>query len=192
MYSKKRCMPRKVRSRKYKKSTKNRISKGGEVTKPTFDFNPLNALGNNSEFNDFKNMTGRFGNVAKKALTGFNEAAQPTKRQRTKDLNNEIKNEKEKLNKIEKELKKHTEKETKLIEKQKGLVERLEKELDMLNKSTIGPDEPISNIKPKTAMAKPMSRMAKPMAKPMSRMAKPIAKPMSRMAKPMTNTTEMV
>ena len=131
-------MPRKVRSRKYKKSTKNRrVSvrvkktrsrknknyRGGEqVQEANAGFNLLNPLGNNQDFKDFQGMTGRFGIAAKKALTEFNQAAQPTKRQRTKELNVEIKKEKEKLTKLEKTLKEHTEKETKLIEKQKGLV----------------------------------------------------------------------
>ena len=70
-------------------------------------------------------------------------------------MNVEIKKEKEKLTELKKTLKKHTDKETKVIEKQKKLFEGLKQELDMLNKSTIDPDEPISNIKPATGIPNP-------------------------------------
>ena len=192
MYSKKRCMPRKVRSRKYKKSTKNRRvrvrvkktrsrknknyrgGKEGQEAKPDQeakrDFNPLKALNDDQNFKDLQNMAGRLRNVAKKAAGEFSDATQPTKRQRTKELNVEIKKEEEKLTKLQKTLKEHTDKETKVIEKQKGLVKGLKQELDMLNKSTIGPDEPISNIKPRIGMPNPKPATGMPKPKPVTGM----------------------
>ena len=129
-------MPRKVRSRKYKKSTKNRRvrvrvkktrsrknknyrgGKEGQEAKPDqrakTGFNPIKALNDDQNFKDLQNMAGRLGNAAKNAAKNvadeFSDATQPTKRQRTKELNVEIKKEEEKLTKLQKTLKENTDK----------------------------------------------------------------------------------